>query len=224
MAAVQFVMSPARDFEMSWFGSRGESSLKTAISGRDGSVRDYPRSTQRPLTYVVGEPAAVSRKSKMTVTQAAHVDHFPVVAPAVDAQSIDAGAQSSLRQAIGSRVLDLIRYAVADSESLPLPLSFSGLLAFVACYPSVPMPLLTTDDIGALVATWRASKDEMLSIKFLDRKRIQFAWAHNTNTGQLDRKWGDDEWAHFVPSFPFAKTFFGGGKPCEATGCPTLTT
>jgi len=110
---------------------------------------------------------------------------------------------------IMQRVRALVEYALVDNEPIPNQQSLHGLLAFVETQASMREPLLTTDHIGLLVATWKIDHEQMLSIKFNGIEDIDYAWAHRNTRGELERNWGSTKWRTFLPSFPFGPAFFG---------------
>ena len=113
---------------------------------------------------------------------------------------------------VSHRLFELIRYSTEDDEPLPTQDSISGLWAFFDRCPTAKNPLLTSDSDGSLVATWRISAVSMLSIRFLDRARIEFAWAREDKNGKVKREWGEDRCENFVSSFAYAKEFIDGGN------------
>jgi hypothetical protein len=121
-------------------------------------------------------------------------------------------SKGDVRPEIRHRLLELIRYSIQDNEPLPRSDSLAGLNGFLETYSTVRRPLLTSDDEGFLVATWRISDSSMLSFRFLDREAIQYAWALEDGRGQVNRKWGEVAWGDFMSSFRYVKDFLGLGS------------
>jgi len=118
----------------------------------------------------------------------------------------------TLVPAIGNRLFELMRFSIEDDEPLPSTESIAGLWRFVDQNPSAHNPLLTSDSGGVLIATWRISTVSMLSIRFIDRTRIEFAWTLQDKNGKVSREWGENHCENFVSSFRYANEFLGGGN------------
>ncbi|WP_406867751.1 hypothetical protein [Paraburkholderia fungorum] len=128
----------------------------------------------------------------------------------------DSGAIATTKQdisaIIGNRLFELIRYAIEDGEPLPGKESIAGLWKFLEVCSPANCPLLASGPDGTLVATWRIDNVSMLSMRFLNRLQIEFAWALQDNNGKVSRKWGEDYWKDFVASFPHRREFLDCGK------------
>lgn len=118
----------------------------------------------------------------------------------------------SLVAAVGNRLFELMGVSIEDGEPLPSSESIAGLWRFLDQNPSVQNPLLTSDSEGVLIATWRISTVSMLSIRFIDRTRIEFAWTLQDKNGKVSREWGENRCEDFVTSFRYANEFLGGGN------------
>ena len=158
-----------------------------------------------------------SRANSVTREIAAWSGEVADVEPEELGPSIDAAlehiAKPAFPAAISRRLIDLIRYAAEDGEPLPLPESLSGLSQFLASRKAAAgRPLLATDGQGYVIASWRVGQVSMLSIKFLDKRKVQFAWAIEAARGEPKREWGESEWETFVSSFPYADRFFEAGS------------
>jgi hypothetical protein len=179
--------------------------------------------------YLPKLPSIRAREQVQDATTAAtpQVQIPPALAPSADTYSDKALAARSLSPAISRRIHELMKFALEDGERLPSIASIKGMSAFaraVAADKAMKDPLLTTDDVGLLIATWRISTEEMLSLKFLDEAQIEFAWALKDASGKLTREWGATAWTDFVRSFHYAPTFFDGGESRLSQKSLTLTT
>lgn len=132
-------------------------------------------------------------------------------ADATDSTGLDSTV-GNVKSAVGYRLFELIRYSCEDGEPLPTQDSIAGLWTFFDLHPTARNPLLTSDSEGFLVATWRTNVVSMLSIRFKDRTRIEFAWAREEKNGKVRREWGEDRCEHFVSSFPYASEFIDAGN------------
>ena len=114
-----------------------------------------------------------------------------------------------VRADVRRRLLELMKYSILDDEAVPEESSVSGLNAFLAKYSYVQTPLLSSDNRGLVVATWKLNETSMLSFRFIDRFNIQYAWALNGNGEKVERNWGEAPWEDFVKSFGYAERFLG---------------
>lgn len=177
-------------------------------------------------------PASAARDSGLSLfipssSQKPRGQHLPIPAHSADAwsPSEDVGASAgntassgvasdpiNLVAAVGNRLFELMRFSIEDGEPLPSSESIAGLWRFLDQNPSVQNPLLTSDSEGVLIATWRISTVSMLSIRFIDRARIEFAWTLQDKNGKVSREWGENRCEDFVSSFRYANEFLGGGN------------
>lgn len=111
---------------------------------------------------------------------------------------------------IRHRVFELMKCCAEDGEPMPSVESHDGLMGFIGQIGDVRMPLLTSDDDGLLVATWRQGQHAMLSIRFLNASKIEFAIATETRLGKIARDWGEMDWKSFLDRTPLARTFAAG--------------
>lgn len=182
-----------------------EAAILSPSPARDAGITYTP--LRRPsLPHVRATPATTYNADAWSPSE-----EMAVPANATDSSKL--GATSiSVTSEVGHRLYELMRYSTEDDEPLPTQDSISGLWAFFDRCPTATNPLLTSDSDGSLVATWRISTVSMLSIRFLDRVRIQFAWAREEKSGKVKREWGEDRCENFISSFAYAKEFIGGGN------------
>lgn len=183
MEAATLALSPARDAGITYGTLRRPSFPR---------VRATPATTYHADAWSPSEEVAIP----VNATDSSELGSTPL----------------SVTSEVSHRLFELIRYSTEDDEPLPTQDSISGLWAFFDRCPTAKNPLLTSDSDGSLVATWRISTVSMLSIRFLDRTRIQFAWAREDKNGKVKREWGEDRCENFVSSFTYAKEFIGGGN------------
>jgi len=81
--------------------------------------------------------------------------------------------------------------------------SRAGFLCFMRYSSGAAAPLLGAESTGHLIATWVAG-EECLSVRFLDRYRLNYAVAANTEHG-LQRRWGTAHALTFLDQVPEAK-------------------
>lgn len=129
-----------------------------------------------------------------------------------DELEFEPDGMQEIKQNIRRRLFDLIQYSIEDNETPPRAESITGFNKFFEAVKSVQRPLLTSDSQGFLVATWRTSNSSMLSIRFLDRKLIEYAWALERGNEKIERKWGEAAWEDFVSSFPYKNAFLESGN------------
>ena len=151
--------------------------LKIKMTTLSSPVRDFGISQFSDHTYWQrDEPLAVAKleqafngllsRGRVSQTGAA-VFQDDAAAPARPAHQI--ATQLQVMAEVGRRILDLIRFAMEDREAMPSSSSTLAFWDFLEAKKLTSIPLLTTDDAGNLVATWRASQDEMLTVKFVNR-------------------------------------------------------
>ena len=157
-------LSPADDLGRSVFG---------ALDTLTASVDTFASGLR------TGHPQPQLRPGHADVGAWSNVDSHPRAAKAPTTESVRAEQAASpaanLKNAVRNRVFDLIKYAIEDQEALPLSSSMIALNQFLNEH-NAAMPLLDTDRRGHLVATWCDAKGSMLSLKFLEGQRIEYAW------------------------------------------------
>lgn len=116
-----------------------------------------------------------------------------------------------VRKTIRMRLYELLKYSAEDGEPPPSTSSIVALNSFLEQNQKVSMPLLATDSVGHLVATWRLGQISMLSLKFIEGRKVEFAWAYEARR-KTTRDWGTANWDEFIASFPHAPVFLGCGS------------
>lgn len=127
---------------------------------------------------------------------------------AATSSTIDANVNwhENVTQVLGNRLFELLRCSIEDGETLPSLKSLTAFNLFFSRNFEFRMPLISTDDDGQFVATWRLSREEMLSIRFIEQKSIEYALAVMKN-GHLEHKWGEGDWQSLAQSFPCWRDF-----------------
>jgi hypothetical protein len=118
------------------------------------------------------------------------------IAPPVANKAEAEAVASRVRQ----RITALLKDATSEGEAIPAAESIVGLYSFLVRCPSSRMPLVGLDDDGCLVATWRKTQDAMLTLRFLDRKNVEFAIAAEAKPGKISRDWGETTWVDLMAS------------------------
>jgi hypothetical protein len=113
---------------------------------------------------------------------------------------------------IRARLYELMKCCLEDGDPVPRQELHRGLMGFIAQVEDARMPLLTADDDGLLVATWRQGQHSMLSIRFLDESKIEFAISKETKPGKVARDWGETDWKTFLERTPSARDFAAGAS------------
>jgi hypothetical protein len=169
-------------------------------SGAIGQIGDLVQRGQRRISSrgnpTAGEQAKPIRGSNMAVDDEAG----PVLARPAAAPQIRA------------RLFELMKCCIDDGDPVPSQESHRGLMGFIAHVADARMPLLAADDDGLLVATWRRGQHSMLSIRFLDESKIEFAISRETRPGKVARDWGETDWKSFLERTPLARDFAAGAS------------
>jgi hypothetical protein len=189
MSTAQIAYSPSTDFTRSLFGELDS-------FGADAQTSQL----FRPWKGKVG----ASRSPDLATTAKAPIAEsmgFEVAYP----------PESDVAGAVRNRVFELLKYSIEDRDALPSASSIAALYTFLRQYQNTLMPLLASDSTGSLIATWRKGQASMLSIKFVQERRIEFAWAYDTGK-TIVRDWGEASWDDFMASFQHTQVFLGGGN------------
>jgi hypothetical protein len=191
MSTAQLTYSPTTDFTRSLFGvfdsfgPEAQTLRPQAVRPRRGELPAWAPS-DTPRTAI----APTAESIGFEVTQRPEAD---------------------VKRAVRSRVFDLLKYSIEDDDAPPSASSIAALNTFLAQYQNTSMPLLASDSSGNLVATWRRGQVSMLSLKFIEGRRIEYAWAFDAGKTVV-RDWGEASWGDFMASFPHTQAFLGGGN------------